>query len=427
MKKLLYISYLFPPVGGSGVQRSLKFAKYLPENGWEPIMLVADHRFLKQPKDYSLFRELPSDLLIYRSFAPDLRWVFKVLWGLHLNSVVNWLNRHCLIPDAEILWLPFAKRTLHKIFYKHSIDLVYITAPPYSPLFLGKYIKKKYGVNYCVDLRDPWTIGVGRQYNPLPSWLQKIEKQWEQSILDKASKVICVNQLICDRFAEAYPVIPADKFVAINNGYDESDFQACLQHQHQDRLNIIYTGTLYDLRQPEIIWKALVHLIDEKIIPPAKISFQIYGHNTRSFVLGKYANHPILSNIVKLYPNQAHKQAIRTICKADVLLLFSGSGKSEAMNSPAKLYEYMRSGRPILAVIDPSGAAANILSLTNTCYPADSSSQASIEEQIKAIYHKWETGGLNVQPDHDYVNLFERSALTGKLSRVLDDVIQDKP
>jgi glycosyltransferase involved in cell wall biosynthesis len=414
-------------VGGSGVQRSMKFAKYLPEYGWEPIMLVADHRFLKQPKDHTLSKETRSDLVIYRSFSPDLRWIFKVLWGLRLNSVVNWLNRHCLIPDAELIWLPFAKITLHKIFADHNIDLVIITSPPYSPLFLGKYIKKNFGIDYIVDFRDPWTIGVGRQYNPLPHRLRNIEKQWEESILDNSVKVICVNQLISERLSEAYPTVRTEKFVTINNGYDESDFKSCLPHHGNSKLNIVYTGSFYDLRQPEIIWDAMKGLIDQQLLTPDKVCFKIFGHNSRSFVLGKYATHPLFTNLVEFHPYQTHKQAILAICEADVVLLFSGYGTGEAMNSPAKLYEYMRSGRPILAVIDPMGEAASLLKPTGTCFLADSSRQDSIVEQIHAIYRKWETGQLLVKPNLEYINQFDRKVLTGELSCVLDAAIRNKP
>ncbi len=420
MKKLLYISYLFPPVGGSGVQRSLKFVKYLPEYGWESIVLTANHRFLNQPKDFSLSLELPNNQVIYNSFAPDLRWLFKLLWGLRLHKIVSFLQRCILIPDPEIIWLPFAKLTLKRIFDEHKIDFVLITSPPYAPLFLGEYVKKRYGVDYCIDFRDPWTSGVGRLYNTPPAWIGKIEKKWEKRIISQAKSIVCVNEAMVEELHKDYPEIPDTKLHSVNNGYDEEDFRDNVSSEtNGNKLRLVYTGAFYDLRQPDIVWQAISELVTDGRIDKNKISIEVFGKNNPLFVLGSFQNNSLIKAIVQTKQYVSHSKSVHEILKADLLLLFSGSGSSERMNSPAKLYEYMRSAKPIFAIIDPLGIAAKILAPAETCVIADSSSVEAIKTAFSLLYEKWENGNLAYSPNWDYIKSFERHKLTAKLANLL--------
>jgi glycosyltransferase involved in cell wall biosynthesis len=422
MRNLLYITYHFPPTGGSGVQRGLKFAKYLPQFGFRPIILCADYRCLKQPKDYTLLKELPSSVKIYRTFTLDLNWFFKLLWGLKLNKVVTFFQRCILIPDTEVLWLPFAFFKLKKILATNHIDLVLITAPPYSPLLLAKYLIKHHQLKVCVDFRDPWSFGIGRKYLKPPSWIATKENNWEKDIITLADKIICVNDKMVDEFRRLYTKIPADKFCSITNGYDESDFQVSLKTARSDKLNIVYTGSFYDSLQPQILWQALLELIDKGDIDPHKIAFHIYGKNSQNFVLGKYQQDNRIRSMVHFYGYVDHKYSIRILQTADLLLLYSGYGKAQRTLSPAKIYEYLRSGKPVFAIIDPESSAADILLPANTIFLANSASLISIKNTLSELYTKWKHGNLKVEPNWDYIRKYERKALTYQLAEVLSSI-----
>lgn len=422
MKNLLYITYHFPPTGGSGVQRGLKFAKYLPQFGFRPIILCADYRCLKQPKDYTLLKELPPSIKIYRTFTLDANWFFKLLWGLKLNKVVTFLQRCILIPDIEVLWLPFAFLKLKKILATNHIDLVFISAPPYSPLLLAKYLIKHHQLNVCVDFRDPWSFGIGRKYLKPPSWVLNKENNWEKEIISLAAGIICVNKTMAEELSKLNPEVPSHKFVAITNGYDELDFQVSLKTSKSDKLNIIYTGSFYDSLQPQILWQALIELINKGEIDPHKIAFKIYGKNSPNFVLGKYYQDNRISNMVHFFGYVDHKYSIKSLQTADLLLLYSGFGKAQRTLSPAKIYEYLRSGKPIFAVIDPLSASSEILLPGNTTFLADSSSCNSIKDTFLNIYKNWEQGNLKVEPNWDYIRKYERKALTSKLAEVLSSI-----
>ncbi|MDD2228624.1 MAG: hypothetical protein PHY48_04350 [Candidatus Cloacimonetes bacterium] len=424
MKKLLYISYLFPPVGGSGVQRSLKFAKYLPEFGWEPIMLVANHRFLKQPKDYSLLTEVNPKQARYKTFMPDVRWMYKLLWGLRLHKVVDWINRYCFIPDADILWLPFAKRKLNQVLREHKIDMVFITAPPYSVLFLGEYIKKKYGIDYCVDFRDLWTLGVGVADNPPSKRIMYKTSSWEKNILMQAKQVVYVNDTMVEKALQAYPFLNRTKLSSITNGYDETDFTDALVYVPRDKMHIVFTGSLYGRFQPDCIWQATTELVESGNLSADKLCFDIYGANTPSFVLGSYAGNPTITSMVNIHGYLAHPQSINRICSADALLLLSPVGKGSDAESHSKLYEYMRSERPIWAVVGLKSIGAEILQQSGTSFIADSSSLAAIKYTLLLLYDKWKAGELHVLPDTEYISSFERRALTAKLAQVLDSAVE---
>ncbi len=423
MKNVLFIGYHFPPTGGSGVQRALKFAKYLPEFGFRPYILCADYRFLKQPKDWTLLSELPRGIQIYRTFTLDINWFYKLLWGLKLNKVVTFLQRNVLIPDGEILWLPFALPKLKKIMATNKITQVMVSVPPFSLIFLARYLKKHYQVKVCMDFRDPWSFGIGRKYLNPPKWITALENKWEKEIVTQADQVIGVSSVMIEEFKCLYPNLDKNKFVCITNGYDEADFRisSCKKNS---QFTIIYTGSFYDNRQPDILWKALKELIAQGKIKPDKITVEIYGKNTRSFVLGNYVNDAAINKIVHFFGYVNHPNSIKLLGIADTLLLFSNSGEAQRAIVTAKVFEYLRSGKPILAIIDPSGAAAEILNPGKTGFIANSSSLNSVKETILNIYHLWEEDKLQTEPNWNYIQQFERKALTAKLAEVFSSLEQ---
>lgn len=424
MKNVLLIFYYFPPAGGSGVQRGLKFAKYLPEFGFRPVILCADYRFLKQPRDYTLLRELPDKVKIYRSFTLDINWFYKLLWGLKLNKIVNFLRRNVFTPDGEILWLPFAIHKLKKIMATNSINQVLVSVPPYSLIFLAKYLKKHYQIKVCLDFRDPWSFGIGRKYLKPPDWVTAIENRWEKEIVTRADQVICVSSVMIEEFRNLYPYLDKNKFVCITNGYDEKDFPVSFPPIRNAKFTIIYTGSFYDELQPDILWQALKELFKQGKLNPDKITIKIYGKNNRSFVLGKYVNDSVINKIVHLFGYVEHPTSIKLLGTADVLLLFSTSGEAQRAIVTAKVFEYLRSGKPILAIIDPLSSAAEIIIPAKTGFIASSSSVNSVKETILNFYHLWEKDMLQVEPKWDYIQQFERKALTAKLAEVFSALEQ---
>lgn len=429
MRSVLYIVYYYPPVGGSGVQRGVKFCRYLPASGWESIVLTPHPAFIKHPKDPSLVRDLPPGQLVHRTFSLDARWLFKILWGLRLPGVVNWLRYHLFLPDAEILWLPFARRKIRQIMRRHAIDLVFCSGPPFSPMLLGKWIKSQFGVPFVIDFRDDWSQGQSRLDNPPPRFFTRLESRLEHRALKAADRVVVVNDAYKSDFLSLYPDIPAQHYSVITNGYDESDFAAPVPSRQVDsgKLQILHAGVLFGRRHPGKTWQALRELAEAGDIDPDRISIRLYGHNFASFVFKGFEGDPVIRRVVQLHPYLPHARMLPLLLQADVLWLFSGPGAKSDAELPGKLFEYLRAAKPILAVIDPAGVCARVLRHSGLAWIADNSSVASIAVQIRLLYQKWLAKELQPQPDWDYIRRYERRALTHELAELFSDVAGKNP
>lgn len=428
MQKVLYIVYYYPPIGGSGVQRGLKFSKYLPEFGWESIILTPYPRLVKHPKDKSLLRDVLPDQEIYRTVTLDASWLFKIFWGLRLPQIVTWLSYHVFIPDAHILWLPFARLKIRKIMREHKIDLVFISGPPFSSLLLGKYIRARYSIPHIVSFRDDWSQGQSRWDNPPPESFRRKESQMEHGVLRDANHIVVVNNAYKRDFLNLYPDLQADQISVITNGYDESDFQLKIgpRKTELDKLQIVHAGVLFGRRHPAKTWQALINLTRSGAIDPEKISFHLYGHNFASFVFKGFETDPTISKLVHLHPYLPHGEMTPIILQADALWLFSGPGAKSDAELPGKLFEYLRSGKPILAVIHPAGVCARELEKSGLGFIANNEDVHSIEEQLLRLYRKWESGNLLMNPDWEHIRSFERRALTQRLASVFAQTLAQK-
>ncbi|MCB5229436.1 MAG: glycosyltransferase family 4 protein [Candidatus Cloacimonetes bacterium] len=428
MKKVLYIVYYYPPLGGSGVQRGTKFSKYLPLSGWESVVLTPYPALVKHPKDRSLLEDMPSGQAIYRTFTLDAHWLYKVFWGLRLPKVVTWLMFHIFRPDAEILWLPFAKLQIPRILKRHKIDLVFISGPPFSIMQLGKWIKDRYGIPYVASFRDDWSLGQSRLDNPPPPSFTKYERKLEKAALEEANHVVVVNKAYKRDFLSLYPHLAEDKFTVITNGYDESDFEGQPPQRERDKgkLQIVHPGVLFGRRHPGIIWQAILNLIDRGKIDPRLLRIHIYGRNFSSFVFKGFEQNHTIRSIVRLHPYLPHDQTIDVIRQADLLLLYSGPGAKSDAEMPGKLFEYLRTGKPILGIIHPEGVSAQILHKAGSGFVASQEDIAQIEETLLQIYQLWQNKELAINPDWEYIKTFERRELSAKLASVFDRVLQEK-
>ncbi len=428
MKKMLYIVYYYPPIGGSGVQRGAKFSMYLPLFGWESIILTASPSLVRQPRDFSLMSEVNPGQKIYSSFTIDAQWLFRIFWGLRLPKLVIWLTYHFFIPDAQILWLPFAKRRIKQLMKREKPELVFISGPPFSPMLLGRWIKHRYGIPYVLDFRDDWSQGQSRLDNPPPLKFSSSEKRLEYQVLQHAAQVVVVNKAHKADFAKLYPDLDGARFSLITNGYDENDFISLKTERSKetDKLQIVHTGQMYDRRNPRIIWQAICNLAARGEIDPDRLRIHIYGRNFASFVFKGYEQNELIKKVVQLHPYLPHSETIKVICEADILLLFSGPGAKSDAELPGKLFEYLRAGKPILGVVHPKGVCAEIFLQARSGVVASQEDLGQIENKLKELYQQWQQGKLATNPDWEYIRQFERKALTAKLADVFNSVLAAK-
>ncbi|HUX59161.1 MAG TPA: glycosyltransferase [Bacteroidales bacterium] len=368
MNKVLIITYYWPPSGGAGVQRWLKFAKYLPEFGWEPIILTVDPEFAAYPvTDYSLEKDLPATVEVYKTPATDYFSIYnrdrsKIPSAGFANSVNNTLKGKFLrfirgnffLPDPRKGWNKFAFKKACEIIQTKGIKHVITTSPPHSTQLIGLKIKKRYpGIKWIADLRDPWTdIYYYDQF--YPTFISRaIDSSFEKNVLEKSDQIITVGNSLKDSFDSKVKGVAA-KTVVITNGYDEDDFNM-IKSTKPSKFTITYIGTLSDHYPVDGLVDALRKLQQEG----REFNIRFVG------TIASKAKELILSSIeyssVEFIPYTAHKEAIKYMLNSSVLLLIIPFYQNNKSIITGKLFEYLATGTPVICLGPGAGDAAGLL------------------------------------------------------------------
>jgi glycosyltransferase involved in cell wall biosynthesis len=426
-KKVLIIAYYFPPLGMGGVQRATKFAKYLPLFGWKPFVLtVKDVEYLA--KDPSLLEELPPEVKIVRTGSFDplrisliLKSFFKKRERKDESVKKNRVGRSKLsswlfFPDNKIGWIPFALLAGLKLVREEKIDLIFTTSPPPSLHLVGYFLKLLTGKPWVADFRDPW-IGYKFEIYPTPLHLF-LKNQLVRLIIKNADRIISVNSSITKKMAEQSSGIK--KIETINQGYDEQDFETNVSRK-SELFTIGYLGTFSPDCDPEPFLSGLKSLLDERKVPKEKIKFIHIGLG-----MGIDLEHMIkkydLSGVVERKGYLPHKEALAHLQNASLLLLTTSQTPGAEMISTSKLFEYIPLKKPILAIVPPEGAAAQVVSSLNLGKVVSIADLVAIKQELLSFFSDWEKGSLSLNVDEEKVKMFTRKFLTSRLASLFDEV-----
>jgi len=430
-KNVLMITYSFPPFGGATALRTVKFAKYLHHFGWNPIVLtVQKEKEYLQTGDTSFLTELPKSLKIYRSNIVELYDLYRLFGGKkkqfsedfsllqskNTDTLVYRVARigHSLfIPDAQIGWYPFAMRESRKIFEKDYIDVIYSTSPTQTAHLIAKSLAKKYKKPWVADFRDPWmrTALLPKKH----FLLENINVHMEKSVLEKATKTIAAWPNILNDMKERYEDFDIKKTVVITNGFDELDFFDIVPKTFQ-KFTIIYTGRLHAKRNAESLLRAIYLLLNEK--PKLRNDIQIIFVGGPSASTNNLLEEMSLSNVVAIIQNVPHKESLSYLLGADILFL-----NILEDYVPGKLFEYLRSTKPILALVPKDTTVAKIVSSTKSGVVIDPTNTEEIKDVIFEMYKKYKKGTLKLDREDDSVIYqYERKELTRKLAEVFNEV-----
>ncbi len=423
-RHILFIAYYFPPLGGIASLRSLKHVKYLTQLGYQVQVLTVRTALIRHPMDPTLLAELPAGVKVWRAFCPDATWLFKLMWGLKLNFLVRFLQQRVLIPDHEVLWRPFAKRMLRRMVHRDpEISLAVISSGPPSSLSLGLLLKHRFGVPFICDFRDEWTNNPERINIAFPAATQSRELLMESRVVSAAAGISYLSQLMRDNFCRNHPFLEAKPFAIIPNGFDESDFVGLTASSDANVFRLVYCGSFYDRRQPDPLWQTILALVKAGKIDPDKFRVDIYGRNTRAFVLGQYASDPVLGRIVKLHPFLNYRNSLQQQLGASALLLYIPSGANTESVLTGKIFDYLRCGKPILAIVPPAGLAAELVTKAGTGLVADHLDQAGIAKNLLKLYELWQSDKLSeIKADSAYIQHFSRQELAKRLAGLIEEV-----
>ncbi len=383
MKKVLIISYYWPPSGGSGVQRWLKFVKYFREFGIEPIVLTIDPAFATFPNhDYSLLEEIPEGIEIHttqasspfelykkvrKKDAPQAGFSGEKKTGL-VDKAMRFIRGNFFIPDARIGWNKFALEKAKELIQFHNIDRIVTTSPPHSTQLIGLELKRMFNLHWLADLRDPWTEIYYNQELFRTSFAKKKDYKLEQLCLKNADKIVVVSEDIKRHFGANRKEI-LEKIHVIPNGFDETDFTNNLGQKNvtpnsnsgnnlgynSSNKTISYVGNLGEQYPVEGFFKAFSEIVKKD--SDWKLHFVGNCHNGVKTLVEKLN----LSNSVVFVPYVNHSEAIDFMIKAKILLLIIPEIENNKGILTGKLFEYLATGNPILNIGPKDGDAAAIL------------------------------------------------------------------
>ncbi|SRR5579884_133322 len=425
MSRLLLVSYLFPPLGGVGVQRALSLAKYLPQNGFEVHVLQA--RNAAGPvSDPALLQQIPPGVRIHQAFTPELPFHFRqALWRIfggkskpanatpaaksrsfRLTRIPVEIGRRVLCPEPEITWVPFALRRARRIVREFGIDSVVVTAPPFSAFLVGVALKREFPhLRLVADFRDDWlSFYLGEFEYQNSDYTRKRAMQIDRETIQAADRVVVVTQAMLDRFRERYPDQKSEKFVLIPNGFDPAVLpEPAVRANHRPKVVVSHIGTVYSASSPRYYLDALESL-------PEHIRD---GIETR--FVGRIAEEekPFLSNrkaqvtSVGFLPQ---KEALNEMVQADYLLLTM----TDSASLTGKVFEYLATGKPILAIADENGEVARILRETGAGWCASPNKPDEIRTLLKRAYERIRAGGANFCPNWNVIRRFERPRLVAE-------------
>lgn len=446
-KPLLVISYLFPPVGGAGVQRITKFVKYLPEMGWQPLILTVSNPSVPVLDD-SLLGDLPESTIVYRARTWEPGYATKKAVSaaqessrgrlnpfVFTNKLLRKLGAALLQPDPQILWLPGAFRQACRIIPRHRPHLILVTAPPFSTFLLGARLARRFGLPLVLDYRDEWDISNSSWENRRPGRLSLAIQEWMQAYaMRSAAAVIATTRrsqdVLQSRARECLGGTHESQFLCIHNGFDAEDFLGRSERPQgiasSGYFKFVYLGTLWNLTSVEPLVIAIRRFAEHSPELAKKLELHLIGRRTvaQDELLDSLAHTPI-----KLTRESyvEHGNALRHICCAQVLVLLLSNDTYAGRVVPGKLFEYIATGNPILAIV-PDGEVREILAeypLAHCFSPEDSEGIAQGIERImreQAPSTMAETG-----TDSEILSQrYERKVLTEKLARLFDELDREQ-
>lgn len=430
MHKVLIITYYWPPSGGSSVLRWLKFAKYMREFEWEPIIYTPENPE-SQETDHSLLKDVPDGIEIIKTKIREPYNIYKWLTGRKksdqlgvalmdekkgsrfINHVSLWIRSNFFIPDPRIFWVKTSIRFLIQYLSTRPVDMIVTTGPPHSMHLIGLGIKKRTGIKWVADFRDPWTNIDFYDKLMLTKRADRKHKRLEKQVLSSADHVITVSPTMTEEFQ----TFGFQNVSTITNGFDV--LTETLQHEYEPKFSLIHLGSMPPSRNPENLWKVFSEITSKnqrfaeslEIILAGKTDYKV-KETIRKHNLEKY---------VRFQPHIPYNEAMALIQRSQVLLLFINNSDNAKSILTNKFFEYLSVQRPILAIGPPDGDAAKILSETNAGKIFDFQELETLKQYVLSLFYLYSQNKLHILGKG--IEKYHRKNLTYNLIQLLNKII----
>ena len=422
------IAYNFPPIGGSGTIRNAKFAKYLPEFGWQPYVLTGPNgagRF----QDPGMLKELSADVVIHRAWCLSpaaiegalFRW-WQILWKLRFRNLAQRMQpfqmmRWLAIPDATFSWIGPGYRKARKIIIDSGIDVIFSSALPPSAHLIASRLSQRFGIPWVADYRDQWTQNPLQGY--VSHWHRRFNLNLELDALRSADRVVATTQEIADGLRSLVPEENASKFICISNGFDPADLEGLGTGvaEPNGQFKVAHIGNLYASRTPRDLLKAIDSLIGEGEVSDEEIQMLFLGN----------AEHPDISPYLDRKwlvrrPAVSHSQALREMREQDALVLLV---HNEAFDTvPAKVFEYIAVGRPVIAIGPAKSPVERLINETQCGVFVKNGDIEAIHRAVLNAYQAWKSDSWNLASDTSTIARYDRRELTARLASIFDELLQ---
>jgi hypothetical protein len=430
MKKLLIITYYWPPAGGSAVYRWLKFTKYLREFGWEPVVYTVENGEYAE-LDPENAKDIPQGITILKQPIWEPYDLYKKFIGQKKTEKVNvgfltekkkpglaeavsvWIRGNFFIPDARRFWVKPSVNYLSSWLKENPVDAIVSSGPPHSMHLIAMALKKRFNLPWVADFRDPWTkIDF---YNELHlTWVaDRKHHRLEKKVVTTADSIVTVG----NEMRKEFEALGAKKAVTITNGFDTAD-RIDGDVEMDKKFTLAHFGTVNKARNPELLWQVLAELVIENNEFASDLELKFVGRldNSAREAIDKYNLSQYLNKIDFL----PHKEVLLKQRQSQVLLLLINQTHNAGGILTGKFFEYLAAERPILAIGPTKGDVADILTSSNAGQIVDFEDKSGLKACILDYYSKYKTSRLMVNPAG--INSYSRYELTRKLTAVLEGI-----
>ena len=431
-RAVLIVTYYFPPAGGSGVQRMLKFTKYLPHFGWRPLVLTVREDAEYPARDRSLMSDVPEGTKVVRTGITEFYRFYRRLAGgaerpldisarsAHeggLRRLLRLARASVFIPDGRAGWIPHALGAGERLAREGGAAVILSSGPPFTTNVIGGLLHRRTGLPWVQDFRDPWTRAPF--YPDRPALMRRLDERLEAWTVRTAARTLAVNRMILDDLRARYERIDAERLVTLTNGFDEEDF-AGIERVDPPKLTLVHTGSLFASRDPKGLRIALADLCRAEEGFAEGVEVVIAGRIDANVEEALRA--PPLDRIVILPGYLEHRESLRLLRRAHSCLLFVGQEKSVHGMLTGKVFEYLGSGTPVLAVA-PEGEAKELIERCRAGIVVDPGDTDGMREVLRTIWREFRAGKRRfAEPDEERIARYGRRALTEKLAGILDEV-----
>ena len=425
-KKILIITYYWPPAGGPGVQRWLKFAKYLPDFGWKPVIFTPENPSYPLV-DETLENEVPKDLEIIKTkiwepyqLAEKLNKSNKKFKAGQFDVGQNqswksklsiWVRGNFFIPDARVFWVKPSVKFLKKYLTENHFDAFVTTGPPHSMHLIGLALKNEFpNLKWIADFRDPWTEISYYKHLKLTKSSDKKHRSLEKKVFENADVTLATSYSDAENFRKK-----GANSVCITNGFEVLSEDKNKVDIKSDKFTLSYVGVLEQLRNPEILWKTLNEILSENEDFATHFKLKFVGR-VDDKILNELENSALKNSILNI-GYLPHEKSVLEMKNSSLLLITNFPQESSKGIIPGKIFEYLSTGNQILSFGPKDADVAMILEKTNAGKHFGYEEKENVKNYILSIYKNWKFGKL--QSENANIEEFSRKNLTKKLSEIL--------